>query len=575
MKLKTTLLALVTVAILCGALAFAVVANADLELSASSVDCMPGETVTVTINLDQNPGFYFLQLYLDYDTEALELVSVKNETKLSLTSGLAHIWSASGVDDYTATGALATLTFTVKEDAPDGAYEIGVLTDFIDCCNAEEELLTVSFANGVINVCDHSEEKVVAGTLPTCTESGENIITCADCGIELARETVAPLGHKAGDWTIETAPTCTEEGVQIKTCTVCSEVVETGSIPATGHGETTCVEVKVPTCTKEGENWNVCLICDAVLSVETVPAKGHVEGDWTVQLEATCVAGGVNVKACTVCEAILETEATPMIPHEYDGGAITAAPTCAKEGVVTYTCDACGQTKTAPIEKLPHTYDELGVCTVCNAKSALYISTAKVNTKREDTVTVKLNLDRNAGAYFLSLNIAYDTDALELVSVDNGSMYNLTVGQESYIFSASGDKDVTGTGTLVSLTFAVKDAAVEDTVYPIVVTVNECNNAAEENVDAIAGNGSVRVYNFIYGDVTGDGKINGMDVTRLLRYIANRNPLTGESTVEVDAGADVNGDGKITGTDVTRLLRYVANRDPLTGESTITLGPSK
>jgi len=42
--------------------------------------------------------------------------------------------------------------------------------------------------------------------------------------------------------------------------------------------------------------------------------------------------------------------------------------------------------------------------------------------------------------------------------------------------------------------------------------------------------------------------------------------------VESGEGADCNGDGKINGTDVTRLLRYIANRDPFTGESSVQLG---
>ena len=77
----------------------------------------------------------------------------------------------------------------------------------------------------------------------------------------------------------------------------------------------------------------------------------------------------------------------------------------------------------------------------------------------------------------------------------------------------------------------------------------------------------------IYGDVNGDGKISGMDATRLLRYLAFFDPSTGESSLEITAGADTNGDGRINGMDVTRLLRYLAFFDPATGESKITLGP--
>ena len=75
-----------------------------------------------------------------------------------------------------------------------------------------------------------------------------------------------------------------------------------------------------------------------------------------------------------------------------------------------------------------------------------------------------------------------------------------------------------------------------------------------------------------YGDCNGDDKINGQDMTRLLRYLANFDYTTGNSTIEIESGADCNGDGTINGKDMTRLLRYLANFDHATGESTIKLG---
>ena len=75
-----------------------------------------------------------------------------------------------------------------------------------------------------------------------------------------------------------------------------------------------------------------------------------------------------------------------------------------------------------------------------------------------------------------------------------------------------------------------------------------------------------------HGDVNGDQKINGKDVTKLLQYLANLDPFSGVSTVEISAGADCNADGKIDGKDLTKLLRYLANIDPATGESSVVLG---
>lgn len=76
----------------------------------------------------------------------------------------------------------------------------------------------------------------------------------------------------------------------------------------------------------------------------------------------------------------------------------------------------------------------------------------------------------------------------------------------------------------------------------------------------------------VFGDCTGDSVLNCKDVTRLARYLATRNPLTGVSELAVSEGADCNGDGKINSADLTCLLRYLANIDPATGKSSVELG---
>lgn len=71
-------------------------------------------------------------------------------------------------------------------------------------------------------------------------------------------------------------------------------------------------------------------------------------------------------------------------------------------------------------------------------------------------------------------------------------------------------------------------------------------------VEVTTKDGTVR--NVLKGDLNGDGKINGKDVTYLARNIAN---WTGYESLD-EAAADVNGDGKVNGKDVTYLARYIA-----------------
>ena len=58
---------------------------------------------------------------------------------------------------------------------------------------------------------------------------------------------------------------------------------------------------------------------------------------------------------------------------------------------------------------------------------------------------------------------------------------------------------------------------------------------------------------YILGDVNGDGRVNGLDVNRLFRYVNGQISLNPQQL----ASADLTGDNRVNGLDVNRLFRYV------------------
>ena len=80
---------------------------------------------------------------------------------------------------------------------------------------------------------------------------------------------------------------------------------------------------------------------------------------------------------------------------------------------------------------------------------------------------------------------------------------------------------------------------------------------------------------FVYGDATGDGKVNALDVLIMRKYLANFDYETNTSTVSVEKGADANGNGDINASDLLLLRKYVANFDYDTNTSSVVLGPQK
>jgi|GEM_PF-1017847 len=350
------------------------------------------------------------------------------------------------------------------------------------------------------------------------------------------------------------------------------------SVQIVGYGVfLKCASHLTITCDLEGPgaDWNADWLdgCSAQViwerAVEVDCAHDHIG---TERLEPTCGAEGYERFYCLDCGEYMQECIFPATGEHELENPMVGGPDCEGWSVEMF-CKNCDYFELFVVPATGHRYGEDGWCYKCGESNVdVVLSMGSADAKPGETFTVDLLLEYSEGFTFLYLDIFYDTEALELVSVTNGELVESFTAGLHYIWANWENIDTAG--TLCTLTFKVKDGASEGE-YEIGVSVIECSNEEELDVSIGCNSGTVNVADCVYGDANGDGKVNGQDVTRLLRYLASFNPMTGESSVSVSGGADANGDGKINGQDGTRLLRYLASFNPVTGESSVTLGPSK
>lgn len=134
------------------------------RVSVESKKASAGSTVLITVCLEENPGIWGMDLVVNYDKTQLTLTNVINGTVFSDSewtpgnlSGNKYILSyeASGFDDITANGILATLEFTVNENATvDSFSSISLSYNVGDVINVNFDDINLAVVSGGINITD-------------------------------------------------------------------------------------------------------------------------------------------------------------------------------------------------------------------------------------------------------------------------------------------------------------------------------------------------------------------------------------------------------------------------------------
>lgn len=319
-----------------------------------------------------------------------------------------------------------------------------------------------------------------------------------------------------------------------------------------------------PTCTTDGVKCFTCSQCNESYSEKSAP-KGHTVVT-VAGKSATCTSEGLtDGSKCSVCGAIIKAqEKISQIAHNYISKVI--APTENSQGYTLHTCSVCGNNYkdnyTAQIVTNPPISEPIDV-------NAPQIVVENASVLAGNQVRVNVNIKNNPGFSYLELTPKYSS-ALELVRVENGVLVSdLTKGKQ-YIWVA--DSDVSDDDLLMTFVFNVPETT-EPGDYDVSFIFRSAVNYDEQDVEFTVVGGTVSVLDFKYGDANGDNIIDGKDVVRIKKYLANFDYDTNTSTTEISLGADVNGDGIVDGKDVVRLKKYLANYDYETDSSTVILGP--
>lgn len=412
-KIKSILFSIaVAVLLVFGALMPVTIAQAEEKgvIALSKVEGTRGNTVTVDIAIEKNPGIVQAYLYISYDSNVLELTGAENKGILSgfefvksndlTTIPYAMNWDGSLLDaNNMQTGVIGSLTFKVKDDAVLGKTEIVLTKDSI-FNNYDVNEVDFDLQSGSVSVVcgTHNYGNLIAEVPATCTENGTRAhYVCSVCNqfFDADKEAttqealvIKALGHAYGAWTVTKAPTTSEGGQLTKVCANDNSHTETHDLPALSESGYTKSEKVKATCVTKGID--TYTYSDSYLDANGNPfsfdvnigknAQNHVKADGTTAITATAakqptctVDGNIAYWTCSECKKIFsdatcETEVTNTVVeklgHTYEGAtpayewkqtatgyeciaSITCARNCKEEGAaITETITATSTVKT-------------------------------------------------------------------------------------------------------------------------------------------------------------------------------------------------------------------------------------
>lgn len=215
------------------------------KITVSNQAALPGNEVTLDVNISNNPGIMAMTFSVVYDAQCFEFVKLekgyvaspvyKNHANKGYIS-----FSISETSNKTNSGNIMSLTFKIKNDAPAGKYEVFIANHYyedagenLENCfaNSNGKYIIPTTKKGSITVqkiCDYEghifgEWEILNEA--TCLVPGNKARVCTRCGER--EEKIVTKEHEFEDeWTVDRPATPEVTGIMSRHCKNCIEVTD-------------------------------------------------------------------------------------------------------------------------------------------------------------------------------------------------------------------------------------------------------------------------------------------------------------------------------------------------------------
>lgn len=205
------------------------------EIKVATVSAEAGSEIDVPVEITSNEGIVAISFTIEYDTDALELVSVKDcglFADASYTPGgdltavpFRVMWeNALATDNYTDIGSVAVFHFNVLDTAESGLSEIKINVEADNTFDVNMDDVAFESVNGGIEIAGEETTTTTTETTTTTTTTTATTTTTEET-ITTTEETTTT--ETTTTTTTEATTTTTEETTTESTTTTVSETTTT------------------------------------------------------------------------------------------------------------------------------------------------------------------------------------------------------------------------------------------------------------------------------------------------------------------------------------------------------------